>query len=72
MDVYEACDLSRLNQAGYEDKWGNFYLAEFDPAVSSSCILYMTCNKRSGNWNHSTITHINRVGNRWRTIAPYR
>ena len=72
MDVYDACLLSTVNQAGFWDRWGNFYLAEYNPptAWQSSPVGYWTRNRRSKNWNRSTITHLNRVGNKWRPVAP--
>lgn len=68
MDVYSACLLSSLGQAGYEDKWGNIYLAEFHTGDS---LASFWVRKRKGNWKMCLSFSIeNKVRDRWRPIAP--
>lgn len=79
MDVYAACRMSSVDQALYEDPYGNLYLATYDAGPgggwSAGTMSFMKRKRKKKDWTNGnpwTHTFRDRGGNRWRPVAPYK
>jgi len=79
MEVYDACRLSTVGQAFYEDPYGNMYLATYDSpggGWARGTMCYMRRKRKKKDWKngHPWKTLFtdpsDKVRDRWAPVAP--